>query len=277
MPDRARSRGGHLGTYLVLILGALLAIVPFAWELCTAFKTLGESIRVPPVWLPAHPSWQGFTMVFDNAPFARQFANTVVVSVGRVAGQLLLCSMAGYAFARLNFPARRIIFGLFLSILMVPSQLFIIPQYRIMQDLGWLNSLQALVVPGIFSAFGTFLLRQYFLSLPDELGEAAELDGCSPLHTYWHVYLPLARPGLIALGVLTLLWSWNDLLWPLVVNTDPRQMTLSAGLASLKGQYITNYPVLMAGALMATLPMIVVFAVLQRQVVEGVASTGTKG
>jgi multiple sugar transport system permease protein len=277
MRDRARPAAGRRLSYAVIVLGALLAIVPFAWELSTAFKNLGESIHVPPVWLPAQLNWHNFTMVFDNAPFARQFANTVVVSVGRVAGQLLLCSMAGYAFARLNFPARRIIFGLFLSILMVPSQLFIIPQYRIMQDLGWLNSLQALVVPGIFSAFGTFLLRQYFLSLPDELGEAAELDGCSPLHTYWHVYLPLARPGLIALGVLTLLWSWNDLLWPLVVNTDPRQMTLSAGLASLKGQYITNYPVLMAGALMATLPMIVVFAVLQRQVVEGVASTGTKG
>ncbi|HEY3558978.1 MAG TPA: carbohydrate ABC transporter permease [Kribbella sp.] len=277
MRDRARPAAGRAATYLVLALGALLAIVPFAWELSTAFKSLGESIHVPPVWLPTHPGWHSFAMVFENAPFARQFANTVAMSVGRTAGQLLLCSMAGYAFARLSFPGRRVLFGVFLSILMVPSQLFIIPQYRIMQELGWLNSLQALVVPGVFSAFGTFLLRQYFLSLPDELGEAAELDGCSPLQTYWHVYLPLARPGLIALGVLTLLWSWNDLLWPLIVNTDPRQMTLSAGLASLKGQYLTNYPVLMAGAVMATLPMIVVFAVLQRQVVEGVASTGTKG
>jgi multiple sugar transport system permease protein len=263
--------------YGLVVLGALLAMIPFAWEISTAFKTLGESVQAPPVLVPEHANWHNFTTVFENAPFARQFANTVVVSVGRVAGQLLLCSVAAYAFARLDFPGRRVLFGLFLSVLMVPSQLFIIPQYRIMQELGWLNTLQALILPGIFSAFGTFMLRQFFLGLPAELDEAAELDGCNPLQKYWLIYLPLARPGLIALGVLTLLWSWNDLLWPLVVNTDPQQMTLSAGLASLKGQYLTDFPVLMAGAVMATLPMIAVFALLQRHVVEGVATTGAKG
>src|SRR6185312_168412 len=187
------------------------------------------------------------------------------------------CSMTTYAFARLRFPGRNLIFGGFLSVLMVPPQLFIIPQYQIMSDLGWLNSLQALIVPGLFSAFGVFLLRQFFLGLPPELEEAARIDGAGPLRIYWSVMLPLARPGLVALGILTMIWSWNDLLWPLVVNNDPREMTLSAGLASLQGQFMTDYPVLMAGALMATVPVIAVFVILQRRVIEGIALTGTKG
>jgi len=137
---------------------------------------------------------------------------------------------------------------LFLSILMVPTQLYVIPQYQIMESLGWLNSLKALIVPGLFSAFGVFLLRQFFLALPRELEDAARTDGCNPIQTYWYVMLPLIRPGLIALGVLTTIWSWNDLLWPLIVNTDPDKMPLSAGLASLQGQRLTDFPVLMAGA-----------------------------
>jgi multiple sugar transport system permease protein len=165
----------------------------------------------------------------------------------------------------------------FLSVLMVPPQLFVIPQYEIIAKLGWLNSLPALITPGLFSAFGTFLLRQFFLSLPVELDEAARLDGASPLRTWWSVMMPLARPGLVALGILTALWSWNDFFWPLVVNNDPEKMTVSAGLASLQGQFTTDYPVLMAGSLLASLPVVVVFAVLQRQFVEGIALTGSKG
>ena len=165
----------------------------------------------------------------------------------------------------------------FLSVLMAPSQLFLIPQYQIMQSLGWLNTLQALIVPGMFSAFGTFLLRQFFLSLPRDIEEAARIDGANPLQIFWHVMLPLARPGLLALGLLTVLWSWNDLLWPLVVNTDPEAMTLSVGLASLQGEHLTDYPVLMAGSLMATLPVIALFVVLQRHLIQGIAFTGSRG
>jgi multiple sugar transport system permease protein len=185
--------------------------------------------------------------------------------------------MAAYAFARLRFPGRKVLFGVFLSVLMVPPQLFIIPQYQIMSDLGWLNSLQALIVPGLFSAFGVFLLRQFFLGLPPELEEAARIDGAGPLRIYWSIVLPLARPGLVALAVLVLLWSWNDLFWPLVVNTDPDKMTLSAGLASLQGQYLTDYPILMAGSLLASVPVIAVFVFLQRQFIQGIAQTGIKG
>lgn len=276
-PVNRRRNPRRLGSHAVLFGGGAIIAIPYIWLVLTTVKTFGEATRMPPVLLPSQWEWTNYIRVFDAVPFAQQFLNTVLMTAGRTAGQLLFCSLAAYAFARLQFPGRNVLFVLFLSVLMVPPQLFLIPQYQIMQDLGWLNTLPALIVPGMFSAFGTFLLRQFFLGLPKELDEAAKLDGCNPLQIYWHVLLPLARPGLVALAVITIIWSWNDLLWPLVVNTDTEKMTLSAGLASLQGQYLTNYSVLMAGTLLATLPMIVVFVVLQRQFIEGIATTGTKG
>ncbi|MEV6635644.1 carbohydrate ABC transporter permease [Actinoplanes sp. NPDC051470] len=262
--------------HTVLIAASLAMVVPFVWQIITSLKTLSAATAVPPSLLP-EGHWANYGRVFDLLPFGTQFLNTVIMALARTLGQVLFCSMAAYAFARLRFPGKRVLFAVILSVLMVPPQLFIIPQYQIMSDLGWLNSLQALIVPGLFSAFGVFLLRQFFLSLPVELEEAARIDGAGPLRIYWSIVLPLARPGLVALAVLTLLWSWNDLFWPLVVNSDPSTMTLSAGLASLQGQYQTDYPVLMAGSLLASLPVIVVFVFLQRQFIQGIAQTGIKG
>jgi multiple sugar transport system permease protein len=251
-------------------------VVPFAWQFLTSLKTLSSATRVPPTMGPDW-HWSNYGRVFELLPFGEQFLNTLLMAAGRTAGQLLFCSMAAYAFARLQFPGRNVLFGVFLSVLMVPPPLFVIPQYEIMANLGWLNSLQALIVPGLFSAFGVFLLRQFFLGLPKELDEAARLDGASPLRIYWSVMLPLAKPGLLALAILAMLWSWNDLFWPLVVNTDPDRMSLSAGLASLQGQFQTDYPVLMAGSLLAALPVIAVFVVMQRHFIEGIALSGNKG
>ena len=267
---------GMVATHAVLATGAVAMVGPFVWQFLTSLKTLPHSVRVPPTVVP-DGQWSNYAKVFRLLPFGEQFLNTVAMTAARTLGQLLFCSLAAYAFARLRFPGRRVLFGLFLSVLMVPPQLFVIPQYQIIARLGWLNSLAALIVPGLFSAFGTFLLRQFFLGLPVELDEAARLDGASPLRIWWSVMLPLARPGLVALGILTALWSWNDFFWPLVVNNDPQKMTLSAGLASLQGQFTTDYPVLMAGSLLACLPVLVIFVVLQRQFVEGIAFTGSKG
>ncbi|SNT53899.1 carbohydrate ABC transporter membrane protein 2, CUT1 family [Streptosporangium subroseum] len=266
----------HIGAHAVLIATSLVMVTPFAWQIITSLKTLSGATRVPPSFLP-EGRWENYGRVFELLPFGHQFLNTVLMTAGRTIGQVLLSSMAAYAFARLRFPGRGLLFGVFLSVLMVPPQLFVIPQYEIMLSLGWLNTLRALIVPGLFSAFGVFLLRQFFLGLPRELEEAARLDGAGPLRIYWSIMLPLARPGLVALSVLVLLWSWNDLFWPLVVNTDPEQMTLSAGLASLRGQFQTDYPVLMAGSLLASLPVIAVFVFLQRQFIQGIAHTGIKG
>ena len=262
--------------HAVLIPASLVMVAPFVWQIITSLKSLSSATRVPPSLLP-EGRWENYGQMFDMLPFGDQFLTTTLMTAGRTAGQILLCPLAAYAFARLRFPGRGVLFGLFLSVLMVPPQLFILPQYEIMASLGWLNTLQAIVVPGMFSAFGVFLLRQFFLGLPRELEEAARLDGAGPLRIYWSVMLPLARPGVIALSVLALLWSWNDLFWPLVVNTDPEKMTLSAGLTALQGQFQTDYPVLMAGSLLASLPMIAVFVLLQRQFIQGIAHTGVKG
>ncbi|MFI7445307.1 carbohydrate ABC transporter permease [Nonomuraea indica] len=262
--------------HVFLAAGALVMLAPFAWQLIVALQTLTDSLRVPPKFTPSW-QWSNFVDVFRSVPLARQFVNTAVVTAAVTAGQLLLCSLAAFAFARLRFPLRGILFMAFLAVLMVPGELFLIPRYEIMQGLGWLNTLQALIAPGVFGAFGTFMLRQFFLSLPKELDEAAAIDGANPLQIYWHILLPLVRPGLLALGMLTVMWSWSSLLWPLVVNTDPEMMTLSAGLASLRGQFLTNYPILFAGSVVASLPVIVLFVVMQRQLIAGIAFTGSKG
>ena len=274
---RRRRRFGSIGAHGFLIAASVLLAGPFLWELLTSFKSLTESVAVPPTLLPSSWHWSNYSSVFQAIPFASELSNSVINALARTAAQLLFCSMAAYAFAWIKFRGRSLVFGLFLSVLLVPTQLLVIPQYQIMQNLHMLNTIPALFLPGMFSAFGTFLLRQFFLALPSELHEAARLDGAGPIRIYWSIMLPLARPGLVALGLLTMMWSWNDLLWPLIVNNDPDKMTLSVGLANLQGVYMTNYPVLMAGALMATLPLIIVFVVMQRRVVEGIALTGTKG
>ncbi len=267
----------HVVAHILLSLGAVVMIGPFAWEVLTSFKTFAESIHVPPVVIPTSFSWHNYREVFDSLPFSALFMNTVLMTIARTAGQVFLCSLAGYAFARLHFRGRLFLFGLFLSVMMVPPQMFLIPQYQIMQHLDLLNTVTALALPGMFSAFGTFLMRQFFMQLPLELEEAARLDGANPWQIYWRIMLPLSAPGMLALGLLVAIWSWNDLLWPLVVNTDPEKMPLSAGLATLQGEHLTNYPVLMAGALMASLPLIIAFIIFQRRLIEGIAFTGLKG
>ena len=277
-PHRDRSpRVGNALVHVALILGALVMVVPFVWELLTAFKTYAESIAVPPQVFPRTPIWSNFSTVFRSLPFGTQFVNSVLMTVLRTAGQVLFCALAGYAFARLRFPGRNILFALFLAVMMIPSQLFLLSNYKTIQAMGLLNSVLALALPGMFSAFGTFLMRQFYMQLPHDLEEAARIDGASVPEIFFRIMMPLSANGLLALGILTAIWSWNDLLWPLVVNTDPTQMPLSVGLATLSGQYVTNYPVLMAGSLMASVPMVILFVVFQRNMIRGIAAGAMKG
>jgi multiple sugar transport system permease protein len=272
-----RFRPRHPIAHLVLGIGAIFMVGPFLWQLSTSLQTFGESVSVPPTFLPHSPQWSNVTTVFSALPFGHQLLNTTLMTIARTVGQVLFSSLAGFAFARMQFRGRGVLFAVFLSVTMVPYQVFLLPQYQIMQGLGLLNTLVALFLPGMFSAFGTFLMRQFFLQLPLEIEEAARIDGANILQIYWRIMLPMSAPGMIALGVLVIIWSWNDLLWPLVVNSDPRQMPVSAGLASLQGQYTTNFPVLMAGSLLASLPVIVVFIVFQRHLMSGIAFSGVKG
>jgi multiple sugar transport system permease protein len=274
---RRREKSGHRVVHVILAVGALLMIAPFLLELLISVETFAEATSVPLTLFPEVWQWSNYMDVFSAMPFRQMLVNTVLMTVARTIGQLVFCSLAGYAFARLRFRGQGLVFGLFLSVLMVPSQLFLIPQYEIIHGLNLLNSLPGLFLPGIFSAFGTFLMRQFFMQLPREIQEAAYIDGAGPFQTFWRVLLPLARPGLIALAIMVIMWSWNDLLWPLVVNTDPESMPVSAGLASLQGQFLTNYPVLMAGSVMASLPLIIIFIAFQRHFIEGIAFSATKG
>lgn len=268
---------GHFFVYVILIAGIIVTIFPFIWMILTSFKTQSEAIAVPPIILPSEWKWENYLEIFDAVPFAKMYLNTILSAIVTVAGQLLFCSMAAYAFGRIEFPGRNAIFMLLLAVLMVPGSFFILPQYLLIQNMGLLNTLPALFIPNLFSAFGTFLLRQFFMSLPDELEDAALLDGCNRFTTYSKIMLPLVNSGLVALGILTLRFAWNDLMWPMIVNTSTEKMTLSAGLAYMNGQYTTNYPVMMAGAVMAVAPLLILFAIFQKQFIEGVAMSGIKG
>ncbi len=271
------TRRNHLLIHLILIAGIAITVFPFLWMVFTSFKSLPESMQIPPTILPESIDWENYQYVLKVLPFGQVYLNTIIVTVITVFIQVLFCTMAAYGFARIEFPFKNAIFIVMLSILMVPGQIFLLPQYLIIQKMGLLNTLPGLFLPNLFSAFGTFLLRQFFMSLPKELEEAALLDGCNRFQIFGKIMLPLVQPGIVALVIFTAKFAWNDFMWPLIVNTDPAKMTLSPALSLLKGQYATNFPVQMAGAVMSVIPMIVLFFIFQKQFIEGVAQSGIKG
>lgn len=273
---KGKIRASHILIHTLLIIGAVGMLFPFAWMFITSLKTLTESRIIPPTLIPKETIWSNYTDVFKLLPFAKFYINTITMIIFRILGSVFFSAMAAYAFARIRFPGRTFFFTLVLIQMMVPGQIFIIPQYLLVSKLGWLNTVKALVVPGIVSAFGTFLLRQFFLSLSDELEEAAILDGCNRWQIFSKIMMPLTKSGLVALGIFTALFAWKDLMWPLIVNMSIDKMPLSSGLASLQGQYSTNYPQLMAGSMIAIWPMLIIFIIFQKQFIQGIATTGSK-
>ncbi len=270
-------RGNNIGAHIILSIGGFIMVFPFLWQILMSLSSTAEVTSVPPTLWPSELRFDNFLEVFRQIPFLDQFWVSVQVAVATVVGQIVLCSLAGYAFARMRFAASAIIFAVMLSILMIPNQAYIIPQYQIIQSLGWLDTVQGIVIPTIFSAFGTFLMRQFFVNLPKELEEAARLDGANSFQIFWKVMLPLARPSIGALAIVTILAAWNNLLWPLVVTSRAEDRPLSVGIASLNGQYVIDYPVMMAASLMAMAPILILFIIMQRQVMEGLAHSGLKG
>ncbi|MGG4345972.1 carbohydrate ABC transporter permease [Paenibacillus lautus] len=270
-------KASRLAAHILLAVGALLMIMPFLWMISTSFKSFADSMSVPPKWLPVDWHPDNYLRVIQTIDFGTYYLNTIIVTVGRTAGQLILCSLAAYAFASLRFPFKNAIFLALLAVLMVPSQVVMIPSFVIMREFNWLDTFYVLIIPGIFSAFGTFLLRQFFMTLPKDLEEAAKIDGCSYFRIYWNIYLPLSKAALVSLAIFTILASWNDLLWPLIMTSSEEMRVLSIGISSFQGQHSTDYPLLMAGALMATLPIIILFIFLQRYFIEGIAMNGIKG
>lgn len=264
-------------TYLILIIFSIIMIVPFIWMILTAFKTVGESTQVDPfVIFPTQWKWDSFKTVVANMSFPLLYKNTILLIFWRVVCAVVTSTMAGYAFARLKFWGRDFMFALVLFQMMIPGQIFVIPQYIMVSKLNMMNTMFALVFPGLVSAFGTFLMRQAFMGLPRDLEEAARLDGANIGQTFLYVMLPLTRSNQVALGIFTAVFAYKELMWPLIVTPRNEATTLAAALSKIQGQYGSNFPQLMAASLLACIPMIILYLIFQRQFIEGIANTGGK-
>ncbi|MBV9091127.1 MAG: carbohydrate ABC transporter permease [Mycobacteriaceae bacterium] len=262
--------------YAALIGMAWCALFPILWALSGSLKT--EPGIAEPNLFPAHPQWSNYARVFSLMPFWRMLGNTVLYACCVTLGQVFFCSLAGYAFARLRFRGRDTLFVLYLATLMVPLTVTVIPQFILMRAFGWTDTPWAMIVPGLFgSAFGTYLMRQFFLTLPTDLEEAAVLDGCSPWQIYWRILLPHIRPAVMVLAVLTWVNVWNDFLWPLVMIQRRDIATLTLGLVWMQGQYVSRWPVLMAASILILLPLLGVYGFAQRAFVRGITLTGFGG
>jgi len=277
---RRRPLGYSLGSWalaLILIPTAIIMLMPFIWMVSTSLKSAGEVFSYPPTFIPEQPHWGNYVRIFEVLPFARFFMNSLVVALAVTGLQLVTCSMAAYAFARLRFKGRDTLFLGYLGTLMIPAQVVLIPNFIVLRQLGWIDTYQALILPAAFSAFGTFLLRQYFLTIPRELEDAAVVDGANHWQIYLRVIMPLSGPALSALAIFAFLSNWNSFLYPLIVTTRVNMSTLTVGLNTLQGQYNTAWTLLMAGSVIALVPILLVFIFAQRYFIAGITMTGLGG
>ena len=276
-PPTRRPNVGTITLYLVLSLGAIVMLTPLLQMITTSFKTSGEALRVPPTLLPEHASLDAYRTVLTQAPFGLWFRNSVLVAVSVTALILFTSSLAGYIFAKFKFPGRDLLFTLLLGTLMVPFPVILIPIYLIVNNLHLLNTLFALIVPSTVSAFGIFLMRQFIAAIPDDLIDAARLDGASEFGIYWRLIRPQLGPAMGALGIFTFLASWNDYLWPLIAINDQDKMTLPLALAFFNSSHATRYDLVMAAAVLIVLPVIAAFLFFQRQFINALVLSGMKG
>jgi len=264
-----------LGIYVVLSVGALTMVLPFLWMISTSLKADSDVFSTTLNLIPERFVWRNYIDLWAVAPFDRFFLNTIKVTFLVTVGRLLISSMAAYAFARLRFRGRDVLFLVYLATMMVPYQVTIVPLYIMMTHLHWVNTHWALVVPPLFSAFGVFLLRQFYMGIPRELEEAARIDGCGFFWIYWRIVLPLSVPAMTALGIFTFLGTWNDFMGPLIFLNSLDKFTLSVGLSSLIGMYETDWTLLMTGAVLTVLPVILVFVVAQKHFIQGISLQGS--
>ena len=263
--------------HVLLAGGLLVMVVPFLWMLLSSFKPEREIRQSPPTWWPADPTLDNYSTLLSRLDFPTYFTNSVIVALLTTAGNLLFCAAAGYALAKIRFAGRQLLFLLVLGTIMVPSIVTLVPLFVLVSNLNLVNTYGGLVLPFLAQAFGVFLMRQFMLSIPDDLLEAARIDGASELRIFWQIVLPLCRPALATLGILTFLASWNNFLWPLVVATTEDRYTLPVALALYSiGQNRARYDLLLAGSVVIVVPVLIVFIVLQRHFVRGIATTGLK-
>ena len=274
----AKQRNIKILMHVVLIIMSFIMLVPFAWMVLTALKTNQEAISVSPFYILPHSGWhwENFGKVWQSYNFITLYKNTLLMIFWRVVCAVLTATMAGYAFGRLKFPGKNFLFSLILVQMMIPAQIFIIPQYLMVSKLGMLNSMFGLVFPGLVTAFGTYLLKTGYEGLPKDLEEAAMIDGCNVGQRFLFIMMPLTQSSMVSLGIFTAVFAFKDLMWPMIVCTNADTTTLSAGLAKMQGQYGSEYPTMMAAATLAVLPMIVIYVIFQKQFVEGIATSGGK-
>jgi len=266
--------------YAVLTLLTVVFVAPLLWMLSTSFKTRPGATQFPLTWIPREFSTKGYDTIFSSTtqtPVLRWFANSMIAASGHTLLVLVTASLAGYALARMRFPGRNLAFAVIIGTLFIPQFVFIMPNYLIVDYFGWLDTILAVLVPGAAGAFGVFFLRQFFLSLPKELEEAALIDGANRLQIFLRVILPLSKPPLATLAVLSFLVNWNDFLWPVYVLISPESQTLPPGLSTLQSAYNTDYPVIMAGGVVASIPVLIMFFFAQKYIIEGVSRSGLKG
>lgn len=271
-----REFSGSLLLHVVMYGLAIITVAPFLWMVLTSFKELGDILTYPPNWWPKTFVLDNYVNAFQAAPFGRYYVNSVFVAVAVTLGQLVTCSMAAYAFARLKFRGRDILFYVFLGTMMIPGQVTMIPSFLVLHWFGWIDSYQALIVPGLASAFGTFLMRQFFLTIPRDLEDAAAIDGCSKFGVLWRIILPLSRPALATLAVFTFMGVFNDFLWALIVVSSEEMRTVQLGLAIFRDRYQTDWGQLMSASVVATLPILTVFFFAQQYFIKGITLSGMK-
>ncbi len=274
---KTKIQGIQIVSFAVLFLGLIVMILPFLWMVLTAFKTYAETVQIPIVWFPKTWTLENFEYVLTTMNFLLYYKNSLIMVVGVIAGQLFVCSLAGYAFARIDFKFRSQLFLFLMAVLMVPGQMTIIARYLLIYNLHLSDTYTGLILPLVPSIFGTFLLRQFFMGIPAELEEAARIDGCGYWGIYSRIMLPLAKGGLVTLAIFAFNSTWNDLMWPLIITNTEEYRVLAVAVATIKGAYDTKNNLLMAASVMVTIPCVLVFAAGQKQFIEGVASTGIKG
>lgn len=264
--------------YIILSIGAVTMLVPFIWMLTSSLMTQAEMFYFPPKWIPKVPQWHNYRDTIQAMPFVRFTLNTIFISGVGTFGMLLVSSIAAYTFARMRFPGKEFIFALLMACMMIPGQVTMIPVFLIMRWLGWVNSFKPLIIPMFFGgSFGIFMLRQFYSTIPLELEEAAKIDGCSRLRIIFQLMMPLTKPAMATLGIFTFMGKWNDLLGPVIYLYDFDKMTLTVGLALFKGQYSTQYNLLMCGAVISMLPILLAYVFAQKYFVQGIVMTGMKG
>ncbi|MGM7719946.1 carbohydrate ABC transporter permease [Metabacillus sp. Hm71] len=263
--------------HIVLIIGAFLMVAPFLWTISSSLKDMSQIFLVPPKWLPDPVTFQNYPNSLTAMPFGKAYFNSFYITGLVVFLNILTCSMAAYAFAKIRFRGSNVLFILFLATMMIPKQVTMVPLYIIMDKLGWIDTHLALIVPaGLFNAFGVFLLRQFIKGIPNELEEAAVIDGANPLRIYWSVILPLIRPALAAFGIFSFMGIWNGFLEPLIYLSTPEKFTVPLLLNTFKGLYFTDWSLMMAGTTISIIPVLVVYVIAQKQIIEGIALTGSK-